>query len=84
MSDPERHDMQLQQSFPSGAQEWLCTTCKRRVVIEHGAIRVKIIALEAGDERAIHSTSSGGLRVAASQARESEGFHGPDRSGWLH
>jgi len=45
---------------------------------------VKIIALERGDERAIHSTSSGGLRVAASQARESEGFHGPDRPGWLH
>jgi hypothetical protein len=84
MSDPERHDMQLQQSFPSGAQEWLCTTCKRRVVIEHGATRVKIIALEAGNERAIHSTSSGGLRVAASQARESEGLCGPDRSGWLH
>lgn len=84
MSDPERHDMQLQQSFPSGAQEWLCTTCKRRVVIEHGATRVKIIALEAGNERAIHSTSSGGLRVAASQARESEGLCGPGRSGWLH
>ena len=84
MSDAERHEMQLQQSFPSGAQEWLCTTCKRRVVIEHGATRVKIIALEAGDDRAIHSTSSGGLRVAASQARESDGFPGSDRSGWLH
>ena len=84
MSDTERHDMQLQQSFPSGAQEWLCTTCKRRVVIESGSNRVKIIALEPGDERAIHSTSSGGLRVAASQARESDGASGPDRSGWLH
>lgn len=84
MSDPERHDMQLQRSFPSGAQEWSCTTCKRRVVIEHAANRVKIVALERGDERVIHSTSSGGLRVAASQARESDGSPGPDRSGWLH
>ena len=84
MSDPERHEMQLQRSFPTGAQEWMCTTCKRRVVIEHGVTRVKIIALEAGDERAIHSTSSGGLRVAASQARESDGTSGPERSGWLH
>jgi hypothetical protein len=84
MSDSERHEMQLQQSFPSGAQEWLCTTCKRRVVIEHGANRVKIIALESGDERAIHSTSTGGLRVAASRARESDGAPDPDRSGWLH
>ena len=84
MSDPERHEMELQQSFPSGAQEWLCTRCRRRVVIEHGANRVKIIALESGDERAIHSTSNGGLRVAASQARESDGSPNPDRSGWLH
>jgi hypothetical protein len=84
MPDPERHEMELQQSFPTGAQEWLCTTCKRRVVIEHGANRVKIIALESGDERAIHSTSKGGLRVAASQARETEGSSDPDRSGWLH
>jgi hypothetical protein len=84
MSDPERHEMQLQQSFPSGAQEWLCIKCKRRVVIELGAIRVKIIALETGDDRAIHSTSSGGLRVAASQARESNGMPDSGRSGWLH
>jgi hypothetical protein len=84
MSDQERHEMQLQRSFPSGAQEWSCTTCKRRVVIEHAANRVRIVALERGDERAIHSTSRGGLRVAASQARESEDEHGPDRSGWLH
>jgi hypothetical protein len=51
MSDPERHEMQLQQSFPSGAQEWLCTTCNRRVVIEHGANRVKIIALDPLDRQ---------------------------------
>ena len=84
MSDSERHEMQLQQQFSSGAQEWLCPTCKRRVVIEHGANRVKIVALESGDEHAIHSTSAGGLRVAASQARESDGSPGPGRSGWLH
>ena len=84
MSDPERHEMQLQRSFPTGAQEWMCTTCKRRVVIEHGVTRVKIIALEAGDEHAVHSTSIGGLRVAASQARESDGSPDPHRSGWLH
>lgn len=84
MSDSERHEMQLQQRFPSGAQEWLCPACKRRVVIEHGANRVKIITLESGDEHAVHSTSTGGLRVAASQARESDGSPGPDRSGWLH
>ena len=84
MSNPDRHEMQLQQSFPSGAQEWLCTTCQRRVVIEHGANRVKIVALDRGDERAIHSTSSGGLSVAASRAGESDGSPEPGRSGWLH
>jgi hypothetical protein len=84
MSEYERHEMQLQQSFPSGAQEWSCATCGRRVVIEHAANRVKIVALARGDEHAIHATSSGGLRVAASQAREAEDFRGPDRSGWLH
>jgi hypothetical protein len=84
MSDTERHEMNLQQSFPSGAQEWLCTTCNRRVVIEHGANRVKIIALDRGDEHAIHSTSTGGLRIAASDAREFDGSQGPDRTGYLH
>jgi hypothetical protein len=76
--------MQLQQSFPSGAQEWLCTTCQRRVVIEHGASRVKIIALDRGDEQVIHSTGSGGLSIAASRARESDGVPDPGHSGWLH
>lgn len=84
MSDTERHEMQLQQSFESGAQEWLCATCKRRVVIDHGANRVKIIALERGDEGAIHSTSSGGLSIAGSRARESDDAPETGRSGWLH
>ena len=84
MSDNERHEMRLQQSFPSGAQEWLCTTCNRRVVIEHGASRGRIIALERGDEQATHSTGAGGLRIAASEAHELGGPSGPDRSGYLH
>lgn len=84
MSDTERHEMQLQQTFASGAQEWLCTTCKRRIVVDHGANRVKIIALERGDEGAIHSTSSGGLSIARSRASEVDGAPEPGRSGWLH
>jgi hypothetical protein len=82
MSDTERHEMLLQQTFPSGVQEWLCTVCQRRVVIEHGASRVKIIALERGNEHAIHSTGSGGLSIAASRARESDDV--PEPGGWLH
>jgi hypothetical protein len=84
MSDAERHEMQLQQSFSSGAQEWLCATCNRRVVVEHGANRVKIVALDRGDEQAIHTTGSGGLRIATTQVREADGSSDPDRSGWLH
>ncbi len=84
MSESERHEMRLQQSFPSGAQEWLCATCSRRVVIEHGASRVRIIALERGDEQATHSTGTGGLRIAASEARELEDSPGPGGAGYLH
>ena len=76
MSDPEAHDMQLQQSFPSGAQEWLCTTCKRRVVIEHGATRVKYLRSRPGTSA--QSTRPAAVGSASLRARRASPTALPD------
>ena len=57
MSEIERHEMLLEQRFPSGAEEWSCTACARRFVVQWPPKYRKII-LEAGDEHIAHSGKS--------------------------
>lgn len=58
---PDRHEMQLQRSYPSGAEEWHCPTCSRSLIMHHEPQqgRLKIIVLTAGDELASHHGASG-------------------------
>jgi len=75
--------MHLQQTFPSGAQEWLCPECRRRVLLHHEAQqqRLKTVVLEAGDELAGHYGGTGGLSMGSPRIRESGGT--PPDGGWL-
>lgn len=68
----EPHAMTLEQTFPSGAQQWHCPVCQRRTVMHYlpKQARLKIITLEAGDETATHCTGSGGLRMGSVSAAE--------------
>lgn len=64
------HRMKLGQTYPSGAQEWICPECGRWVVMhhlpEHG--KLKTIVLQAGDEDAAHAGGSGSIAITQVQS----------------
>ncbi len=64
MSDLQQHQMRLEQTHPSGAEEWHCPTCGRRFLMSWPPSYKKIV-LEAGDEYAIHNGGKGGLRMGS-------------------
>ena len=61
----EQHEMILENTHPSGAEEWYCPTCGRRMTITWQPW--KKIILEPGDIYAGHSGSKGGLQVGPLQ-----------------
>jgi hypothetical protein len=64
-TDPS-HQMRLEKSYSSGAEEWFCPTCGRRMIMTWPPKYQKII-LEHGDDDALHSSSKGGLQVNTPQ-----------------
>ena len=71
MISEQTHEMQLETTHSSGAEEWYCPTCGRRFLLNMPPDYRKII-LNAGDEYAIHSGSKGGLKMGAIQVGKSE------------
>jgi len=59
--DQQHHEMILELTHASGAEEWACPTCGRRMAINWHPW--KKIVLEQGDMYAAHSASKGGLRL---------------------
>jgi hypothetical protein len=59
---PSRHEMILTGNGESGAEEWVCPTCGRRLLLRWPPNYEKLI-LEHGDEAAIHVGAKGGLQV---------------------
>jgi len=57
----QHHEMVLELTHASGAEEWYCPTCGRRMTITWEPW--KRIVLEQGDMYAAHSGSKGGLRL---------------------
>jgi hypothetical protein len=62
MTEQEKHEMILEITHPSGAEEWNCPTCGRRLLIAWEPSFKKTI-LEAGDQFSIHSGGKGGLKI---------------------
>lgn len=62
----EHHVMILECTHPSGAEEWYCPTCARRILMQWPPNYRKII-LEEGDESAIHSGGKGGVSMGGVQ-----------------
>jgi hypothetical protein len=58
MDEQEHHDMVLEATHESGAEEWFCPTCGRRFLMRWPPIYEKT-GLVPGDEYAIHSVSKG-------------------------
>ena len=59
----EQHEMILSGTGESGAEEWTCPTCGRRVVFRWPPHYAKFV-LEHGDANAVHVGGKGGLRVS--------------------
>ena len=61
MSEQPRHEMVLETTHPSGAEEWYCPTCGRRMTITWQPW--KKVVLEHGDLHAAHGGSKGILNI---------------------
>jgi hypothetical protein len=60
LPEQKRHEMVLERTHESGAEEWYCPVCGRRFLMQWPPNYKKII-IEPGDEYAIHSGGKGGL-----------------------
>ena len=61
----QQHEMILEETHSSGAEEWYCPICGRRMTITWHPW--KKIILEPGDIYAAHSASKGGLQIGSLQ-----------------
>ena len=61
MSEGQRHEMVLETTHPSGAEDWYCPTCGRRMTITWQPW--KKVVLEPGDLHAAHGGSKGILNI---------------------
>ncbi|MBI1880747.1 MAG: hypothetical protein HYR94_21430 [Chloroflexi bacterium] len=68
-SHPQQHEMHLEKTHPSGAEEWCCPMCGRRFLMhwqsEHQ--KLDLLVLKAGDELVSHFGSKGGLRIGKAE-----------------
>jgi hypothetical protein len=61
---PERHEMILSGRAQTGAEEWYCPACGRRLLLRLPPDYEKVV-LEHGDDSAVHIGGTGGLRVSS-------------------
>ena len=61
MSEQQRPEMILETTHPSGAEEWYCPTCGRRMTITWQPW--KKVILEPGDLHVAHGGSKGILKI---------------------
>jgi hypothetical protein len=66
MFEQSAHTMELERTYPSGAEEWCCPACGRRFIMQWPP-QYKRIVLEPGDEYAPHSGGKGGVQIGAMQ-----------------
>ncbi len=60
---PVLHEMVLEDRQASGAEEWGCPDCGRRLVL--GWSPYEKVVLSRGDEHAVHRGGGRGVRIAA-------------------
>jgi hypothetical protein len=79
--DQQKHEMILDKTHSSGAEEWYCPSCQRRLAITWHPW--KKIVLEPGDNQAVHGGSKGGLQLNASQINPENKEDHPSATGSL-
>jgi hypothetical protein len=73
---PASHEMVLTGRAESGAEEWACPTCGRRMLLRWPPDYEKLV-LEHGDDSAIHVGGKGGLRVGQAVVAPASGADVP-------
>lgn len=84
MDSMERHEMKLEATYPTGAEEWYCPSCGRRFLMQWPP-HDKRIMMERGNENAIHSAGKGGLQIGSARAKDNRGPSSSDLNlgSWL-
>jgi len=67
----EHHQFVLEKTHRSGAEEWYCPTCGRRLLMSW-PLEYKKIVLEPGDDYAVHTGAKGGLKMGAPETVQEE------------
>lgn len=67
--EEEQHTMQLVETHPSGAEEWACPICDRRIILQWQP-NYRRVTLNAGNQNAIHHGNKGGLQMQTAQVAE--------------
>jgi hypothetical protein len=74
MPEPEQHQVYLETVHQSGAEQWHCPTCGRRVVLKFSP-GAETLILERGDKYALTWGSSTGTVAAVKIVLETEDDH---------
>jgi hypothetical protein len=64
MNEGQKHEMVLEMTHPSGAEEWYCPICGRRFMLNWPPEYKKVV-LNVGDELVSHSGAKGGLSMGS-------------------
>ena len=66
MGNQEYHQMVVKKTFASGAEEWICPTCGRHIIMQWPP-NYKRVVLDAGDEEKAHAGGAGGVTMGTAQ-----------------
>ncbi len=77
MDTQGQHQMQLYMTHPSGAEEWVCSVCTRRIVLQWPPKYRKIV-LDQGDANVVHTGSQGGVSMGPVQMPDKSDKDGSD------
>jgi len=83
MNELPQHEMQLQATYPSGAEEWSCPMCGRRFVM-HGLPGYERLTLERGERHVLAWGRTIGATVATKivlDPGDADAFHTGSKSG---
>lgn len=67
----QHHEMFLERTHPSGAEEWYCPTCGRRFLLQWPPA-YEMIVLDVGDPYAQHTGTRGILRTSLMQVEQAK------------
>ncbi|MEU0187314.1 hypothetical protein ABZ312_40150 [Streptomyces sp. NPDC006207] len=62
----ETHEMRLAETRSSGAEEWYCPVCRRRILLRWPP-HYELLILERGDESVAHAGGKGGVSLTGTE-----------------